>query len=125
MNIIYKRVSPCNNCPYRINAPLRYWSAEEFKQLLLKDKEYLGTVYRCHKNDGHVCVGWLMDQDKRNHPSIALRISLSKNKVTRTYLDKLKCKSKMYSSIEEMCKANYPEEFTDIKAPESLPDIAD
>ena len=105
----YKRKQPCNNCPYRCDAPLQHWSKEEFSDLMKKDSDYMGAVYGCHKNDGHVCVGWLMDQDNRNLPSIMLRISLSKNQVNRTYLDDLNCKSKMFGSIKEMVKANYPE----------------
>lgn len=108
----YSRKSPCNDCPYRKDAPLQKWDKEEFKKLLANEttNDPLGcTVYGCHKNDGHVCVGWLMDQDKRNHPSIKLRISLSQNNVTRQYLDGLKCKSKTYNSVKEMIKANYPQ----------------
>jgi hypothetical protein len=107
----YNRTQPCNNCPYRKDAPLKHWSVEEFKDLIRNDKLQLGTNYGCHKKDGHVCVGWLMDQDKRDFPSIILRVSLSKNKVTREYLDKLNCKSSLFKSIKEMAKANYPEEF--------------
>lgn len=105
----YCRTQPCNNCPYRLDAPLQHWSIDEFKDLMASDNDYMGKVYGCHKNDGHVCVGWLMNQDKRRLPSIALRISLSTNKVTREYLDKLHCKSGLFESIEEMAVANFPE----------------
>lgn len=105
----YCKTSPCNNCPYRKDAPLRHWSIQEFIDLLNKEKDYFGSVYGCHKKDDSVCIGWLMNQDKRNIPSISLRLSLSKNKVTREYLDKLNCKSKLYDTVEEMCYANYPE----------------
>lgn len=104
----YCRTSPCNNCPYRKDAPLKYWGKDEFIDLIKNDKSLMGSVYGCHKNDGHVCVGWLMDQDKRGFPSISLRISLSKNSVDRKYLDKLSCKSAMFKNINEMVKANYP-----------------
>jgi len=115
----YTKKSPCNDCPYRKDAPLRLWAVEEFQDLLESDnKEEHGTnfapVYGCHKKDGHICVGWLMNQDKRRLPSIPLRISLSSNNVKRNYLDNLSCKSQMFDSIEEMCKANYPEHFKDI-----------
>jgi hypothetical protein len=103
--------TPCNNCPYRKDAPLRHWDAQEFIDLLAKEKEYLGVVYACHKKNGHTCVGWLMNQDERNFPSIALRLSLSKNGVTRKYLDNLACKSQRFKTVQEMCRANYPEIF--------------
>lgn len=104
----YFKKSPCNNCPYRKDAPLQLWAKEEFEDLLNSEKEQFGKIYGCHKKDGHVCVGWLMDQDKRNLPSIMLRMSLSKNNVTRKYLDSLHCKSELFESIEEMAKENYP-----------------
>lgn len=104
----FKRKSPCNDCPYRCDAPLSHWSKEEFDDLQREDTLQFGSTYGCHKNDGHVCVGWLMDQDKRNLPSISLRLVLSQSNVTRNYLDNLTCKSKMYTSIKEMVDANYP-----------------
>lgn len=104
----YTRKNPCNDCPYRKDAPLMKWSIEEFKDLIQKDNDYFGSIYGCHKKDGHICVGWLADQDNRNFPSIALRMSLSKNNINRVYLDSIHGKE-MYSSIQEMSTANYPE----------------
>lgn len=104
----YTKTSPCNNCPYRKDAPLQHWAKEEFENLMQKDSEQIGSVFACHKKDGHVCVGWLMDQDKRRLPSIALRLSLSQNEVSTDYLDSLKCKSEMFNNISDMVKANYP-----------------
>lgn len=101
--------SPCNNCPYRKDAPLQHWSIDEFKDLLKADKDYLGASYGCHKNDGTLCTGFVMNQDKRNIPSIKLRIDFNQLNVTVADLDKLSCKSEMYDSIEEMSKANYSE----------------
>lgn len=107
----YTKKQPCNNCPYRKDAPRELWSIDEFIDLKEKDSDYMGAVYGCHKKDGHVCVGWLADQDKRNFPSIALRISLSSNHVTREYLDAIGSKVEMFDSIDEMCIANYPDYF--------------
>lgn len=103
----FERKQPCNNCPYRKDAPKAHWSIEEFKDLLRNDADHFGTTYGCHKKDDHVCVGWLMDQVKRNIPSIALRIALMKNKVSREYLNALRSPSKMFSSVREMCIANF------------------
>lgn len=103
------KISPCNNCPYRLDAPLQHWSIEEFKDLIAKDNDCMGASYGCHKNDGTLCTGFVMDQDKRNIPSITLRIDFSRMGVTVKDLDKLKCKSKLFGSIKEMAIANYPE----------------
>lgn len=103
-----KGTSPCKSCPYRKDAKLQHWHKAEFENLMQMDKDFMGTVYGCHKNDGTVCKGWLMNQDKRNFPSIALRIALSKQGISREYLDSLKCKSEMFDTVEEMALANYP-----------------
>lgn len=105
----FKSTQPCGDCPYRKDAPLKLWHIEEFKKLLSEDKLQFGATYGCHKNNGKVCVGWLMNQDERNFPNINLRLKLSKENITREYLDSLKCKSERYASIKEMCKANFPE----------------
>ncbi len=105
----YKGKSPCKTCPYRKDVPLRHWAIEEFKGLLDSEKEQFGRTYGCHKKDDTVCKGWLMNQDKRNFPSIMLRLSLTKNKITREYLDKLTCAVEMFDTVEDMCYTNYPE----------------
>jgi hypothetical protein len=105
----YTKRQPCNNCPYRKDAPLAHWSIEEFKQLLEWEDSQLGTVYGCHKKDGSVCIGWLMNQDERDFPSIMLRISLSRHGITREYLDSLTCPSERFDTVQEMCAANFPE----------------
>lgn len=103
----FERKSPCNNCPYRKDAPRRHWSIEEFRDLMIKDADYMGVTYGCHKKDDHVCVGWLMDQDKRGFPSLVLRMTLSKLRIDRTYLDNLASPSEMFKSIREMAIANF------------------
>ncbi|PYF68418.1 DUF6283 family protein [Pedobacter nutrimenti] len=105
----YKRKQPCKDCPYRKDSENQKWCKEEFENLLDKDADFIGSVFGCHKKDNHVCVGWLMDQVNRNFPSISLRFSLISNSVNRNYLNGLYCKSAMYSNINEMVKANYPE----------------
>lgn len=101
--------TPCSNCPYRKDAPTQHWHKIEFEGLINNGKQLIGAVYKCHKNNGSVCVGWLMMQDKNRQPSIALRISLSKNNITRQYLDSLYCKAPMFETEQEMIIANFPE----------------
>ncbi len=69
-NLSFKCTTPCNNCPYRKDAPLQHWNILEFKDLLTNGNDWIGKVYACHKKNGAVCVGWLMNQDDRNHPNI-------------------------------------------------------
>lgn len=105
----FKPTQPCGNCPYRKDAPLQLWHREEFARLLANDKLQFAPLYDCHKKNGHVCVGWLMNQDERRFPNINLRMKLSKENITGEYLDSLICSSERYSTIEEMVEANFPE----------------
>jgi hypothetical protein len=99
---------PCGNCPYRKDAPLQHWSVEEFKELKASEGSQFGKVYGCHKKNGSTCIGWLMKQDENYFPSIALRMTLSKEGVTREYLDRLSSPSELYDTVDDMIKANYP-----------------
>jgi hypothetical protein len=112
---LFECTEPCGNCPYRTDAPLQFWSKQEFVDLLASENEYLGKVYQCHKNNGSICVGWLIDQDHRRFPSIALRLVLSERQITREYLDELKSPTPLYSSVREMIEANFPEIFDESK----------
>lgn len=99
---------PCGNCPYRTDAPLQLWDKYEFEKLLKTETEFMGAIYNCHKDNGSVCIGWLMKQDENRFPSIRLRIALSKHKVTRKYLNKLNSPFPLYKDVKEMIAANYP-----------------
>ncbi len=105
----YACTQPCNNCPYRTDAPLKHWDKLEYKKLLDTENDYMGATYGCHKNNGSMCIGWLMKQDENRFPSIMLRISLSKHNVTREYLDSLYCPAPLYKDVKAMVRANYPE----------------
>ena len=104
---------PCDNCPYRKDAPLAYWDKLEFEGLLKSaDDPMTESIYGCHKQNGCVCVGWLMFQDDNRLPSIPLRLKLSQDGITREYLDALSCGCERFGSVAEMCKANFPNFFT-------------
>lgn len=105
----FKGTNPCKDCPYRTDAPLQKWDKGHFADLLKNDADYMGALYHCHKNNGTVCRGWLMDQDARRFPSIMLRMALSRQGITREYLDRLHCRSPLYETVQKMVEANYPE----------------
>lgn len=105
----FKSNTPCKNCPYRKDAPLRLWHNHHYLDLLKYEKEYFGVVYACHKKNGCVCIGWLMMQDKNRLPSISLRMKLMKENIGESYLDSLHSKSEMYETTADMVLANYPE----------------
>jgi hypothetical protein len=87
---------------------VRKWAIEEFAGLLEKDPDPLGATYLCHKKNGGVCVGFLMNQDARDFPSIRLRVDLMRRGVGREYLDRLRSPAPLYASIRAMVRANFP-----------------
>lgn len=105
MSLEFKSNTPCNDCPYRKDAPRAKWHYAEFKKLLENDDQQFGPVYGCHKKNDSVCVGWLMDQKSRNFPCLNLRILLMKRKTTARWLETLTSPSAMYRSVKEMVKA--------------------
>lgn len=100
---------PCSSCPYRVDAKRQLWAVEEFERLLEKDRDLLGAIYRCHKNDGSICRGWLINQRERNFPSVALQINLGTKDISDDYIDGLYSPAPLFETIEAMIQANYPE----------------
>lgn len=105
---LFNCTQPCGNCPYRTDAPLQLWDKAEFKKLLEKEHDYLGAVYHCHKNNGSICVGWMIKQYEANFPSIALRLAFSKHNVPKAYFDSLSSPAPLYKDVAAMIKANFP-----------------
>jgi hypothetical protein len=105
---------PCNNCPYRKDAPTEFWHREEFENLLESDADPLnGGIFACHKGKDRppeertVCIGWLLDQKNRNIPSIQLRLKLLRDSELVEITEQATGEGlELYDSIEEMCKAN-------------------
>lgn len=112
---LFHCTQPCSNCPYRTDAPLKLWHKSEFKKLLETENNQMGATYKCHKNNGSICVGWLMKQDENRLPSIMLRIALSTHNITREYMDSLKSPAPLFKNVREMIKANFPEILKNIK----------
>ena len=106
---LFHCTQPCGNCPYRTDAPVKHWHKSEFKKLLETENDAMGATYNCHKNNGSVCVGWLMKQDENRLPSIMLRVALSANKITREYMDSLHSPAPLFKDVKTMIKANFPE----------------
>ncbi len=106
---LFQCTRPCRNCPYRKDAPLQHWNKLEFEKVLKSENDFFGHVFKCHKNNGSACIGWLIKQDERRFPSLALRMELIKKNITRDYLDKLHCPTPLYEDVNEMIQANFPE----------------
>lgn len=73
--------TPCASCPYRKDVPTGTWHVSEFENLLANDADPVaGGVFGCHKwrhrpkDERRLCIGWLLDQQRRGMPSIQLRL---------------------------------------------------
>lgn len=104
---------PCENCPYRKDAPRKHWDRSEFEHLLEMEGSQLGSLYACHKlgkvdvKMRGVCAGWLLDQKRRGIPSIRLRVLLIRDpEVVRAYEDVSDGGHEMFASVAAMCRVN-------------------
>lgn len=104
---------PCASCPYRRDAPLRFWDASHFRDLLRADADPVeGPIYGCHgtakmRAGPSVCAGWLLDQKERGVPSIRLRLSLVFKPEAVAALEEVTDGGHaMYRSLQAMCRAN-------------------
>jgi hypothetical protein len=105
---------PCENCPYRKDAPTRLWHRSEFEGVLDADADtFGGKVFNCHKHAALTpdqrgfCAGWLLDQKRRGLPSIQLRLILIQEPEAVAALDAVNADGlEMYSTVKGMCRAN-------------------
>jgi hypothetical protein len=106
--------APCETCPYRRSVRTEHWHAAEFIELLRHDAHaFAGRRFGCHSADkqpyeeSHPCVGWLLDQRRREYPSLMLRLRMSHSKELGRYACELDEDGlDLYDSIHEMCRAN-------------------
>lgn len=75
--MIWDQEQPCATCPYRRSTKLSLWSEAKFIDLQRNDEVPLdSSVYACHSSaklpeaERRPCAGWLLDQKRRNLPSI-------------------------------------------------------
>jgi hypothetical protein len=106
---LFECKTPCGNCPYRKDAPREFWHRDEFRKVADSGRKFIGDNFLCHKNNGSICVGYLMVQIANGMPNIGLRLAIIQHGVSRDYFDSLYCKSELFASPEEMIEANFPE----------------
>lgn len=106
-------VRPCENCPYRKDAPRKLWHRSEFERLLATEDDDIGATFACHKhidlpaNERGLCAGWLLNQKARGVPSIMLRILLLQDGAVRKAFDKVTGVGlELFKTVEAMCLAN-------------------
>lgn len=105
-------IAPCENCPYRRDAPIKHWDQREYLSVLKGEYSDLGTTFACHKqrdlppNQRGLCAGFLLDQKERDVPSIMLRLLLSTDQSARDAYERVHSDVPMYVDAIEMCRAN-------------------
>lgn len=105
--VVWDARTPCGDCPYRKDSPPRMWHPEEFRGLLRSEREVMGRVYLCHKQNGRPCIGWVLDQRERNYPSLALRLECIRDPAAARCAEEAHTGGHpMHPSIEAMCRAN-------------------
>jgi len=109
----YDRLEPCKSCPYRRDSPRKLWAPIEFAQLLAADASQFGKVFGCHqerkldRSEHRVCVGWAIDQKKRDLPSLAFRMLLIMQRGASDWFDKLDVRLPgLFRTLASMCRAN-------------------
>lgn len=109
--------TPCNNCPYRKDAPLQHWDISHFKDVIKSEnaEHGLGSMFYCHKHTDKsmLCGGWLLTQKKRNLPNTYLKLLMLKKWMPLDYENFRKLKKpknvELFSSPKIMAYRNYPE----------------
>jgi hypothetical protein len=105
--------SPCSDCPYRTDTPVKKWHRSEFIRTLDADRLPFGDDFACH---GHVklperergwCAGWALDQKRRGVPSMRLRMRLIAEPGAGEAFGALSAEGvTLYPTVAAMCRAN-------------------
>ena len=113
MSFIFVERTPCSSCPYRQDVPTGVWDPQHFLDVLKADAEpFRGAMWGCHKyvkkEEQSFCAGWLLDQRRRNFPSIQLRLRMmTDDALARDLCEVLTDQGHtLYDSINDMCRAN-------------------
>lgn len=82
MSNLTAKQGPCNDCPWRKDAPAKYWHPDHFKDIAESCRNDGMATMLCHKsnqcNTKMVCAGWVASQGTE---SIGVRILMMKGVV--------------------------------------------
>lgn len=101
---------PCDNCPWRVDAPRGHWANDHFESIYRNCQDDGQSIMLCHKASAvapaerieHVCQGWLrVIRDE----AIGVRIALMRGYVTEAEMLDTKG-PELFGSFKEMLEAN-------------------
>ncbi len=107
MKKTYRRIETCEECPWRKDIEPGRFPPERFVALRRTAQQGFNTIFACHKTaEGRetTCVGYLLVAGQNN---FTIRLASATGDFDHT---KLKATGPLYSSFEEMAKANGVEE---------------
>jgi hypothetical protein len=92
------------------------WAPIEFAQLAKAAADPMGSTFGCHKDTGKlrpaICRGYLVDQKRRDVPSIRLRLQMSNDPKLVAIFEALDEKDPdLYRSLAAMIRANRGKKF--------------
>lgn len=110
MSFSFIQTSPCLTCPYRQDVRLGLWDPQHFVDVLRNDHP-MGALWGCHKYARKqvqgFCAGWLLDQRRRNYPSLQLRVRMLDDVFAQQVAETLTDAGlELFPSIKDMCMAN-------------------
>lgn len=100
---------PCNNCPWRVDAPRQHWDPTHFTSIWRNCQDDGLHVMACHKSSALpagetplTCQGWIR---VLGMSAIGVRIALLRGSVTIEEVDD-RSGPKLFPTFEAMLKAN-------------------
>jgi len=100
---------PCQNCPWRKDAPAGHWHPDHFRDIWKGCQDDGFHIMLCHKAtalpahmEKPVCQGWVR---VLGFQAIGVRIAAMTGQITRAEVDDHEGPS-LYASFEEMLRAN-------------------
>lgn len=96
-----------------MDAKIGHWHKDEFRKVLASEDDQMGVIFQCHSDiqkpsmERSMCAGWLLDQKKRDLPSISLRLSMrTDDSVAQAVQNVSDGGAKLYETARDMCYAN-------------------
>ena len=109
----YNLKRPCENCPFKREAPRGVWTADHYTMLQgLCEKHTspsnMGT-FACHdtRPEGtHACAGWVLWQQEHCFPSLGIRLAMSLGHCTARDIEALDHEVEIFTDVDELAEVN-------------------
>lgn len=107
MNAFPRVHRPCDECPWRVDAPVGRFPACRYDALrATTEQSFTAPIFACHKTpEGgeRTCASWLAVV---GHRHIAVRVAVASGRLDPTALEPGDGWPELYGSYEELAEAN-------------------